>query len=251
MIPLLVILYFAASSAWLIGSGEVIPGHSWMTASREPTHTAPTPQEHPEAMVRLYMARTFSWRGIFGMHPWFALKEKNADHWTVLEVLGWNLRRDKSVVEVRPDAPDRLWYEAQPRLMFELTGTKAESAIPKMLAAAQSYPHPREYRVWPGPNSNTFAAHLIRETPELQGAELPVTAIGKDYLPHAALADFTPSRTGVQLSLRGFAALNLGIEEGIEVDLLGVTVGVDLYPPAIKVPVWGRLGWPNNRTPER
>jgi len=79
-----------------------------------------------------------------------------------------------------------------------------------------SYPYPTSYRTWPGPNSNTFTAWVGRAVPELR-LKLPSTAIGKDFLP-GAIADTTPSGTGVQLSLFGLTGLAVGWDEGIEVN---------------------------------
>ena len=53
----------------------------------------------------------------------------------------------------------------------------------------------------------------------------------------------TPSGQGVQVSLRGLFGLMLGIEEGVEVNILGLSAGLDVYPPAIKLPGVGRLGF--------
>ena len=52
------------------------------------------------------------------------------------------------------------------------------------------------YRVWPGPNSNTFVAHLGRAIPELRLA-MPSTAIGKDYVSLREFVGPSPSHTGV------------------------------------------------------
>ena len=38
----------------------------------------------------------------------------------------------------------------------------------------------RDYRIWPGPNSNSFVAHVLREVPEL-GTTLPPNATGRDF----------------------------------------------------------------------
>jgi hypothetical protein len=48
----------------------------------------------------------------------------------------------------------------------------------------------------------------------------------------------------VQLSLLGLAGVLVGWEEGLEVNLLGLTFGVDLNRPALKLPGFGRLGFP-------
>ena len=110
-------------------------------------------------------------------------------------------------------------------------------------AAAQSYPYATSYSVWPGPNSNTFIAHLARGIPELE-LTLPSTAIGKDYLPVGQLFARTPSGTGEQLSLSGVLGLAAARDEGLEVNLFGLVVGVDLRHPGIKLPGIG--SWPGN-----
>ncbi|MBT6274213.1 MAG: DUF3750 domain-containing protein, partial [Chromatiales bacterium] len=103
------------------------------------------------------------------------------------------------------------------------------------------YPYTHEYRVWPGPNSNTFTAHITRTVPALQ-VDFPPTAIGKDYLPGAALIAAAPSGTGAQMSVVGALGLLVALEEGIEVNLLGLTLGIDPLDFAIKLPGVGRFG---------
>ena len=73
---------------------------------------------------------------------------------------------------------------------------------------------------------------------------MPPTAIGKDYLPGGALAAMSPAGRGVQLSLFGLAGLLAGVDEGIEISLLGLTFGLDVKDPALKLPGVGRVGHP-------
>jgi hypothetical protein len=40
----------------------------------------------------------------------------------------------------------------------------------------------------------------------------------------------------------GVAGLTMAREEGFELNLLGLTFGLDFYKPAIKLPFIGRLG---------
>ncbi len=110
-------------------------------------------------------------------------------------------------------------------------------------AVIQVYAYPNTYRTWPGPNSNTFVAHIARAVPEL-GVDLPPTAIGKDYLPGGAVLARSPSGTGVQVSVLGAAGVLVGWEEGIEINLLGFTLGLDFNSPGIKLPGLGRFGFP-------
>jgi len=94
--------------------------------------------------------------------------------------------------------------------------------------------------MWPGPNSNTFTAHLAREIPELR-LSLPTTAIGKDYLPLGQIVTRTPSGTGYQLSLLGLLGASVGGDEGLEVNVLGLVFGIDPRHSALKLPGVGRL----------
>jgi Protein of unknown function (DUF3750) len=107
--------------------------------------------------------------------------------------------------------------------------------------AIVTYPYPHQYRTWPGPNSNTFVAHIARTVPAL-GLELPSTAIGKDYLSNGSILARTPSGTGLQLSLLGLLGLSLARDEGLEVNVLGLTFGVDPLDFALKLPGIGRFG---------
>jgi len=109
--------------------------------------------------------------------------------------------------------------------------------------AVESYPYRDVYRTWPGPNSNTFVAHVARSVPDLR-LELPPTAIGKDFLPNGDLAGRAPSGTGFQLSLYGVFGVLLALHEGVELNLLGLSFGVDVGAPAIKLPGLGRIGIP-------
>jgi len=54
--------------------------------------------------------------------------------------------------------------------------------------------------------------------------------------------DSAPSGSGVQLSLVGLLGITASSVEGLEVNLLGLTFGVDPWPPAIKLPLAGRIG---------
>jgi hypothetical protein len=124
----------------------------------------------------------------------------------------------------------------------DVSGADAEKLIPRIEAAVRNYgfSHAGDYRIWPGPNSNSFTAAILRAVPEL-GVELPPNAMGRDYR-NGFYAGLTDSRTGVELNLGGFAAVKLGWVGGIEIDLLGLVAGLDLRHPGIKLPGFGRIG---------
>jgi len=143
--------------------------------------------------------------------------------------------------------PDAMWFGNNPTLLREIRGDEnVDLLIEKLHQAAADYPYNDRYSVWPGPNSNTFIAYLARQVPQLR-LELPSTAIGKDYLPNGKLAAGTPSGLGVQVSAGGYLGMLAGIEEGVEVNFLGLTAGIDLLPPAIKLPGIGRVGFSDTR----
>ena len=152
----------------------------WRTASRESAGIAPNPATHPEAVILVYGASTWGWRGWFAIHTWIATKPHNSQSYTVYELIGWRQRRGLPMVRVEQDLPDRYWYGERPRLIKELRGADAAQLIPRIAAAAKSYPWPDRYQAFPGPNSNTFIAWIGRQVPELQ-LELPFSALGSGY----------------------------------------------------------------------
>lgn len=214
------------------------PGN-WRSASRDSVGLAPDPARTPEAVVQVYAARAVRWRGYFGVHTWIAAKPSNAPSYTVYEVLGWRLRRGGTAVVVRDRAPDGRWFGNAPDLLAELRGPPVDDIIARIERAVAAYPYADTYRVWPGPNSNTFTAFILREVPELR-TDLPPNAIGKDYL-GSSLVAATPSGTGAQLNLLGVLGLMVGVEEGIELNILGLTFGIDPKSLAFKLPMAGSL----------
>ena len=213
----------------------------WRTADRSSAGIAPSPKEEKQAVVQVYTARVYNWRKYFAVHPWIATKEKNADHYTVYQVLGWKQWRTGNAVDVSEDVPDRKWYGMKPTLLQDLRGEEAEKAIAGIKKAAADYPFASEYVLYPGPNSNTFISYIIRQVPELT-VELPPIAIGKDFLGYNKFFAKAESKKGYQFSLFGLFGLTVGKGEGLEIDILGLVFGIDFLRPAIKLPFIGRLG---------
>lgn len=208
----------------------------WRVASRASSGRAPDPLQEPAALVQVYGARAHNWRGAFAIHSWIATKRRDAMEYTVYQATAWG----RSAVTAEQGAPDLLWYGAQPALLLERRGAGAESLIDRIEAAVAAYPYTNEYRMWPGPNSNTFTAFVARQVPEL-GLDLPPTAIGKDYLPNGRVIDRMPSGTGWQISLYGLLGLGMAREEGVELNILGLAAGIDFKDRALRLPGIGCL----------
>jgi hypothetical protein len=206
------------------------------------TGLAPDPALAPEPMVQVYAARARGAKGAFGVHTWIAVKPARAAAWTVYEVIGWRLRWADSALAIRSRDPDAPWFGSEPELLAERRGEGVDELIRRIDAAARAYPYAREYTLWPGPNSNTFTAWVARAVPELE-LDLPATAIGKDYLGDRILAS-APSGSGFQLSLFGLVGITASAVEGIELNLLGLTFGINPLSPSLKLPIVGRIGAP-------
>jgi hypothetical protein len=207
--------------------------------SRAPVGLAPDPASTPEAVIQVYAARAIGLKGLFGVHTWIAVKPSDAQAYTVYEVIGWRQRRGESPVVIRQRSPDARWFGADPELIAEKRGPGLEAVIARIDKAAREYPWANEYTLWPGPNSNTFTAWIARAVPELQ-IDLPPTAIGKDYT--GSLIGAAPSGKGIQLSLFGLLALTVSGVEGVEVNLLGLSFGLNPFDFSLKLPMLGRLG---------
>jgi len=235
MIILLSLLLLLAGPAFMLASGNVKYGNSWRSAPQSLSGDAPDPARVKEALVQVYGARAVSWRGAFAVHTWIAVKPENAPDYTTYEVTRWTgLRR-------RSGRPDSSWFGSPPELLGTLRGEAAAQAIERIdtLTAAYPYSRPEQYRAWPGPNSNTFVAWIVRELPSLS-IQLPALALGKDYLGDRLLAA-VPSDTGYQLSAWGILGVMLARREGLEVNLFGLVLGVT-PAPAIKWPGIGEIG---------
>ncbi|WP_422101857.1 DUF3750 domain-containing protein [Vreelandella sp.] len=227
-----------AGPMWILASNQVITDGHWSSLDRSSAGLAPHPDQAQEAVVQVYAARAYSWRGAFGVHIWIATKAEGAREYQLHQVLSW--RRPTVVSSI--DTPDRAWFGHPPELLADYRGAPAAEMIPRIQDAVTRYPQADLYRVWPGPNSNSFIAWVIRDVEGFEVA-LPTTAVGKDYLFNGVVA-LAPSGTGFQFSLGGVLGLMVALEEGIEFNLLGMSIGLDVKRPALKLPGIGRLGMP-------
>lgn len=193
--------------------------------------------EAREAVVQVWGARTLGVKGLFGVHTWVAVKPSDARAWTVYEVIGWRLRWSDSAVVIREREPDT-WFGSKAELYAEKRGAGVDALIKRIDEAARHYPYAKTYTLWPGPNSNTFVAWIARAVPELE-ADLPATAIGKDYL-GSSIVSRAPSGGGFQLSFAGLLGVAASRVDGIELNVLGLNFGVS--GSGLKLPLVGRIG---------
>lgn len=230
----LIVLPIAAGTALTYSKGWPT---SWRSANWSSAGLLPAASADRDAVVYVMAARSGRWKGIFAVHHWLVLKPANGEY-ERYDVVGWG-----SPVRLNHRAPDARWYSSEPEIVHEVRGPAAQTLIPKLRRAVADYPWSEygDYMVWPGPNSNSFVAHIARAVPEL-GVELDPTGIGKDWLGPGLQTGRMPSGTGWQVSLHGLIGAGASWREGVELHFLGATIGVDLDRPAIKLPALGRIG---------
>jgi len=210
---------------------------SWRDADWSSARLLPPATADKQARVVVFTGTTGAWKGIFSVHSWIVYKPANGSAWTRYDVVGWG-----SPVRTNNWPPDGRWYGNTPVAIADVSGAEAEKMIPRIEAAVSEYRYAKagDYRIWPGPNSNSFVAAVLRTVPEL-GVTLPPNAVGRDYR-DGFYAGLTDSRTGIEINLNGLAGLKVGWVEGFELNLLGLVAGLDLRQPGVKLPGFGHVG---------
>jgi hypothetical protein len=155
-------------------------GTNYWELERGPSGQAPDPGTTREPVIQVYAARTVGWRGLVAVHTWITLKPRDADSYTRYEVIGWGVDRGVPALRVNRGRPDNYWFGARPERLVDLRGDGVDAIITRIESAVAAYSYSSIYRMWPGPNSNTFTACIGRSVPELKLA-LPWNAIGQDY----------------------------------------------------------------------
>ncbi|SFE78828.1 Protein of unknown function [Phytobacter palmae] len=243
----IIVLSLIASLAQAMHQRDSRAQEGWWSARRDSSGMAPDARQFAQlAIVQVYVAPTWGWKGVVAVHPWIVFKRAGETEYNRYEVISWGggekVRRNRN-------APDGYWYGAKPRLLVEHRGAQAEAMIPQIEAAIASYPWPDTYHAWPGPNSNTFIAHIGRQVPDLK-LDMPANAVGKDFRSLLNPVGLPPSGRGIQVSLLGVAGITLGAEEGFELNLLGLSMGVDFTPLRLRLPFIGGVGRDNLQNSE-
>ncbi|ALN72548.1 DUF3750 domain-containing protein [Aureimonas sp. AU20] len=203
----------------------------------------PKPDASPEAAIYVLAARTGGLKGALSEHSWIVTKARDARRYERYDKVGWGapIRRNAY-------AADGRWYSNEPRLVATLKGEAAERALPDIEKAIASYPFAAQggYRLFPGPNSNSFIAYVLREVPAL-GAVLPPAAVGRDYPTDGHLLRLDTEAGEFQASLFGYAGVAVGLRSGFELNLLGLVAGVDPFRWQIKIPAFGAYSFSSGR----
>lgn len=164
-------------------------------------------------------------------HTWFDYKTDQG--WTRIEVISKHSGVAVHSILSSNGYSNERWTR-NVHVVAHYRGQKARAFAEQLHEIAPEYPFEDSYQAWPGPNSNTFVEWCCAEIDGLH-AELYPNAVGKD---HTKWIDVGLSNTGTGVELHTYLlALQLGLNEGVEVSLLGLTLGVALWPPRLKLPL--------------
>jgi hypothetical protein len=149
--------------------------------SHRPQHPLTEAASRPaEDVVQLRYATLPSALRAVAVHCWFVAFDHEKGEWS-----RWELWQKPAVVATS-------WGHVHQNLMPLDSGVgggqsrvgrewrgKEARALMTVLNHPQAYPHRDGYRAWPGPNSNTYVAWVLKQAKI--SADLPPMAIGKDY----------------------------------------------------------------------
>lgn len=212
--------------------------NGWRQANWASAGILPHPPASDTASIRILAARTGGLKGAFATHSWIVIKRPGAADYDRYDVVGWGRPVRKNAYDA-----DGRWYSNDPQVHFKLEGEQAADLIPQVEAAIANYRWSGfgDYTIWPGPNSNTFVASIVRAVPAL-GATVPSTAVGRDF-PADGNWTGTSTNDAWRFSLGGYAGFVFSTKVGIEINFLGLVAGLNLLKGEIKIPAFGTYRW--------
>src|SRR3979411_1927001 len=132
IIFLLLIFVPIGISAVTYWSGD--RGGNWQTADRSSAGLLPAASDHPDAVIRVYGARTVRWRGIFAVHTWIVFKEHGALRYARYDYTAWG-----EPIRTNGFAPDGRWFGAAPETIVAVDGDNADRLIPSIQYVIENY----------------------------------------------------------------------------------------------------------------
>jgi len=236
LLILVVYLLPAMASAgwWLLQNHP----RNWREADWTTSGVLPKADADRNAAIYIMSAGTGGLKGAVASHSWIVTKASGDATYNRYDKVGWGaaIRRNNYVA-------DAYWYSNTPHIVREIKGAEAARLIPEVEAAIQAYPHAGvgDYRIYPGPNSNSFVAHVLRRVPDL-GTVLPPDAVGRDFLADGRMFEIDADGRDMHVTLYGLVGVAAGQRSGFEVHFMGLVAGVDIANPGLKIPAIGRIG---------
>ena len=180
---------------------------------------------------RLRIPTSEPWYTRFASHTWFSVRSTAAGDWHRVEIVNAESGVVDAVIAADEVFADERWGRPVEVLAAYAGGDAAVMANEVRLIAAEY--DGSSYRAWPGPNSNTFVERILRRVEGLS-AQLDHNAVGKDWAFPGRLGR-SGSGAGIELELP-LVGVQLGLLEGVELHLFGLTLGVGIWPLSLKLP---------------
>ncbi|WP_343162568.1 DUF3750 domain-containing protein [Lentilitoribacter sp. Alg239-R112] len=208
----------------------------WRQANWSSAGVLPKNPPINKAEIYVLTARTGGMKGAFATHSWLVLKSAGARRYDRYEVVGWGSPLRKNAYDA-----DGHWYSNKPVINHQITGKEAERLLPQIEKAISNYRWRQrgDYTLWPGPNSNTFVASILRQVPSL-AASTPSTAVGRDFPADGKWAG-RRSDGAVFATLGGYFGIVLGGSTGLEFNFLGLVAGVNPWAREVLIPAFGAV----------
>jgi hypothetical protein len=70
---------------------------NWQTVDRSSAGLLANASEHPDALIRVFAARTVRWCGIFAVHSWIVVKERSASRYSRYDYTAWGPSRARRI----------------------------------------------------------------------------------------------------------------------------------------------------------
>lgn len=168
------------------------------------------------------------WYSRFASHSFVEYRESPSSAWRRLEIVN----KDSGIVheEISQAEATATTRWGNPVHLVSQSKVDGPLVVRKMEKIAKNYDDSL-YRPWPGPNSNTFTTEIIREVNGVTGM-LEHNGVGKD---HGLYFGPTTGGTGLEIQAT-YLGVEAGLREGVQLNLLGLTAGVGIWPPSLKVP---------------
>ena len=207
---------------WTAGVVYASQFRHWSEARWASAGLAPDPATTPEAVVQVYAARTWGWKGVFAVHSWLVMKRAGADAYERYEVVGWGVRHGRPALRRDMREVDGYWAGNRPPILVDHRGAEAEALIGQIEVAIAAYPYPTSTapgrgrtRIRSSRTSGAACRNSAWSCPRPRSARITS--------PTAICSARTPSGTGYQMSLLGLLGLSVSRDEGLELNLLGLS----------------------------
>jgi hypothetical protein len=216
-------------------------GCSALEAERGPFVDPMSAFERPNRpVVQLARARLPQPLTALAVHYWFNAYEPRTlrwERWELWQTAGSNVT---SWGHIHRDLMSPMSNVGGGEALVEAqwTGAEAERLI-SVLHHPELYADRDVYRAWPGPNSNTYVAWILRES----GVpfDLSPMAIGKDWRGWVG-GGVTTTHAGLHVE-SPIAGLKIGVLDGVELHVLALTFGFAPLRPSLKTP-FGSISLP-------